>query len=71
MSEVDGWNVCVIEGDMSSDSSADQYPQVNVCPSCIKENRGSEESDHIVSIEGPYDPNYGPECGLCGTSPEE
>ena len=40
---------CMIWGDMSADSAADQYPTVAVCESCIKDQKSRGEDNQIVS----------------------
>lgn len=61
------WKHCMIWGDMSADSAADQYPEVNVCGSCIAEDNQRGEDAQIVNVLGPYDSDYGSDCGLgCG-----
>jgi hypothetical protein len=60
------WKLCTIYGDLGADSAADQYPQVNVCADCIARDEKRKEDAMIVSINGPADPDFGDECGLCG-----
>lgn len=85
MSLNEGWKVCTVWGDMGSDSAGEQYPQVNVCPECLADDERrdrmraemDEEMDddvgdsNIVNVLGPYDADYGPQCGICGDSAEE
>jgi hypothetical protein len=58
---------CMVWGDMSADSAADQYPSVSVCDECIADDAKSE-NPQIVSIEGGFDSAYGDECHFCDKS---
>ena len=60
---------CVIYGDMSADSAADQYPTVNLCDDCVTADASQGENHQIVSKEG-YDPDLG-DCEWCGTTAED
>lgn len=55
----------VIFGDMSSDSTSDQYPTVTLCEECIRLDEDKKEDAQIVSIEGDATPEDGP-CEWCG-----
>lgn len=56
--------LCLLWGDMSSNKADEQYPQANICNTCIKKFENSEDSP-IVNVIGPYNPNYGKICALC------
>lgn len=61
---------CVIYGDMSADSAADQYPTVNLCNDCVATDDAQGENHQIV-IKQAYDHNIGDTCEWCSTSAEE
>jgi hypothetical protein len=61
---------CVIEGDLSSDSAADQYPTVPVCDDCV-ETDDKAGANHIIVSKGEYDDSFGDTCEICGTTAEE
>jgi len=61
---------CMVWGDMTADSAADQYPLVTVCDECVKSIAGKEDSP-IVAIEGGYDYAHGEECHFCDKTKEE
>jgi hypothetical protein len=61
---------CVINGDMSSDRAGDNYPTVNLCDDCVKEDERKGENHQIVSQQG-YDVSLGDACEWCGTTAEE
>ena len=42
--------MCMVWGDMSADSAADQYPEVPVCTDCIAAEEKSGEDSQIVSV---------------------
>jgi len=54
----------VIYGDLSSDSTSDQYPTVTLCEACIRQDQALEERSQIVAIEGDAGPDDGP-CEWC------
>ena len=56
--------LCTLWGDMSADSTDDQYPQANVCDDCVEKYSNIEDSP-IVHVSGGYDSAYGQECALC------
>lgn len=60
---------CLIFGDLSSDSAAEQYLSVVSCDACVNENLG--ENGAIIAVEGGYDPEEGDECHFCSKSPKE
>ncbi|SBW80305.1 hypothetical protein PVE_R1G2420 [Pseudomonas veronii 1YdBTEX2] len=55
---------CVIYGDMSADSAADQYPTVNLCNDCVATDDAQGENHQIV-IKQAYDHNMGDTCEWC------
>ena len=55
----------VIFGDMTSDSTSEQYPTVTLCEECIRLDEGKKEDAQIVSIEGDATAEDGP-CEVCG-----
>lgn len=60
----------VVFGDLSSDSTSDQYPTVTLCQGCISEDEARKEDQQIVSLDGPAEPDDGP-CEWCGAEKEE
>jgi hypothetical protein len=61
---------CMISGDLSSDSAAEQYPTINLCDDCVAEDAKREDNQHIFQEER-YDPDYGDTCDWCGRTTEE
>lgn len=55
----------VIYGDLSSDSTSDQYPTVTLCDDCIAEDAARKEDAQIVSLAGDAGADDGP-CEWCG-----
>ena len=55
----------VISGDLTSDSTSEQYPTVTLCAACIAEDEAREENIAIVAIEGDARAEDGP-CEWCG-----
>ncbi len=56
----------MIYGDLSSDSTADQYPTVTLCDDCIAEDAARKENAQIVGFDGDAGADDGP-CEWCGT----
>lgn len=61
---------CVINGDMSSDSTAENYPEVPVCEDCIEEDAARREDSQIVSVGGDVD-DPDAACEFCGAVAED
>lgn len=55
---------CILWGDMSSDSAAEQYPQEPVCLDCIVEEQAKGEDSRIVSV-GADASDSDAVCALC------
>jgi hypothetical protein len=60
----------VIFGDLSSDSTSEQYPTVTLCGGCIMEDEARMEDQQIVALDGLADPDDGP-CEWCGAETDE
>jgi hypothetical protein len=57
--------MCVVNGDMTSDSTSDNYPTIPLCSDCIAADLARREDSNIVSIgELVSDPEA--ECEYCG-----
>jgi len=41
---------CMLWGDLSSDSTSEQYPEEPVCTGCINEEQAKGEDSRIVSV---------------------
>lgn len=54
----------VVYGDMTSDSTDEQYPTVVLCEECIRADESRKEESQVVSIEGEAGPDDGP-CAWC------
>ena len=54
---------CTIWGDMSSDKSSENYPEVQICDECVSKWDGEEDSP-IVHVNGPND-DKDTICHLC------
>ncbi|WP_080965548.1 hypothetical protein [Chromobacterium subtsugae] len=63
--------LCAVWGDMSADSTADQYPTVNVCDDCFEADDGRGENSQILTNEGSYNFAFGEECHFCGKTEKE
>lgn len=61
---------CVIYGDLSSDSAADNYPTVQICDECVEADAKKQEDAQIVSA-GKYDASFGDSCEFCDKTNEE
>jgi hypothetical protein len=55
----------VIFGDLSADSTSDQYPTVTLCDDCIAKDEKLREDSQIVSIDGNA-PDDSESCEWCG-----
>ena len=55
----------VISGDLTSDSTSEQYPTVTLCAACIAAEEARKENSAIVAIEGDAEAKDGP-CEWCG-----
>lgn len=55
----------VIFGDLSSDSTSEQYPTVTLCDECIADDEKKREDSQVVSIDGSASSDDGP-CEWCG-----
>lgn len=55
----------VVFGDLSSDSTSEQYPTVTMCDGCIAEENAKKEDSSIVAIDGDAGADDGP-CEGCG-----
>ncbi|QBG91692.1 hypothetical protein BRL93_21485 [Xanthomonas oryzae pv. oryzae] len=65
------FKTAIIYGDMNSDSTSDQYPEVTVCAECIEDDKKLGKDQVIVKITGDYDSIHGEECYLCDSPFEE
>ena len=54
----------VIFGDLSSDSTSEQYPTVTLCDVCIEKDAALKVDSQVVSIDGDAGPDDGP-CEWC------
>lgn len=54
----------VIFGDLSSDSTSEQYPTVTLCEDCIRQDAALKGDSKVVSIDGDAGPDDGP-CEWC------
>lgn len=62
--------VCMVWGNMNSDRTDEQYPNVNICDECIS--LYSVGEDHkIISILEDYNSDYGNECYFCEKTYDE
>jgi hypothetical protein len=55
----------VVYGDMSSDSTSENYPTITLCEDCIAKDAARKEDSQVVSIDGEAEPEDGP-CEWCG-----
>lgn len=55
---------CTLWGDLSSDSTSEQYPEEPVCTDCIAEQEAKGEDSLIVSV-GETVKDKGATCALC------
>lgn len=53
--------ICTIMGDLSSDSTSENYPRVPVCDQCIDE---CDDDETIIHIEN-YRKIFGDSCYFC------
>ena len=60
----------VVFGDLSSDSTSDQYPTVTLCDGCIATDAEQQEDSQVVSIAGEADQDDGP-CEWCGAENDD
>lgn len=56
---------CTVFGDMSSERSSENYPEVPVCEDCIKADEASGEESQIVSV-GSVVTDRDAVCEFCG-----
>lgn len=61
---------CVIFGDLASDSSADNYPTVQICDRCAELDQARKENSQIVTT-GEFDSSFGDSCEFCDKTYEE
>lgn len=61
---------CTVFGDMSSDRTSENYPQVPICEDCIKADHAAEEDSQIVSV-GRVVTGPDASCDFCGASAED
>lgn len=61
---------CIIYGNLASDSTAENYPTVQICDECALADEKREENAQIVST-GKYDPSFGDICEFCDKTYEE
>lgn len=55
----------VVFGDLSSDSTSEQYPTITLCDECISKDEGLKEDSQVVSIDGSASSDDGA-CEWCG-----
>jgi hypothetical protein len=55
---------------MSSDSTNENYPVVQICDECYEKDMLQGEDSHIVN-SGEFDPSFGTECSVCGKTLDE
>lgn len=55
----------VVYGDLSSESTSEQYPTVTLCSECLEESARDGENDAVVAVDGV---GQGP-CAWCGAEP--
>lgn len=60
----------VIFGDLTSDSTSEQYPTVTICDDCIRTDEKLKNDSRVVSIQGSAGPEDGP-CEWCGAERSE
>lgn len=60
----------VVFGDLSSDSTSEQYPTVTICEDCERRDAALKEDSQVVSIDGDATPEDGP-CEWCGVEYED
>lgn len=56
---------CMIFGDLTSEKSSDNYPTVQICDECVKEQQIRKKNSQIVFV-GEFDCAFGDECEMCG-----
>ena len=61
---------CMVVGDLSSDSAADQYPTEPVCTICIEAEQNSGEDNRILSV-GEVVKERDASCYFCDSGREE
>lgn len=61
---------CVINGDMSSERSSENYPTVQVCDECLTADEERKEDQQVVSVDE-YDASFGNTCEFCDKTHEE
>lgn len=59
-------NICMIQGDMLAERTAEQYPRVTLCDECIRRDRLAGEEALIVAVEGPAEVQAEQVCEGCG-----
>lgn len=59
---------CTVWGDLSSEKSSENYPEVPVCDDCVEGYKGEEEG--IISVNGACDDDFA-ECYYCEKTKEE
>ena len=59
---------CDVWGDLSSDSTSEQYPTVAVCDDCFSVFQNDGEQ---ILCSYPYDSGFGDTCHFCGKTEEE
>ena len=60
---------CTIWGDLSSDKTSENYPQVQICDDCVAKYEDEEDSP-IVQVGGPND-DKDTICEICEKTREE
>lgn len=60
---------CVVFGDLSADSAADQYPTEPVCTDCIESEAKRREDNRIISV-GEVVKDRGAMCYFCDCEAE-
>lgn len=55
-------NVVTVIGDLSSDKTSENYPNVTICDACLKADNAKEEDKVVVSIDG----ESSSPCDWCG-----
>ena len=56
----------VVFGNLSSDSTSEQYPTVTLCDDCIADDKKKREDSQVVSIDGSASSDDG-SCEWCGS----
>jgi hypothetical protein len=61
---------CIVSGDLSSGSGAEQNKPVNLCDDCVADD-GQKSGRLVIRYDKEYNPDYGETCAWCGRTAEE